>query len=149
MAIVRWDPFRELNYLSRTMDRLFDDRFWRPLRAADMGQDTLVGVPVDVYEEADRYVVEASLPGLKSEDLDVSVQGGTVTIAGELPEVAQEGRSYLLRERLGGRFTRTITLPVEIDADKVEARFADGVLHLSLAKAAQFQPKKIAIQAGS
>lgn len=148
MALMRWDPFREMTELTRAMDRLFDNTFVGPFRWSNWTQEAIIGVPVDVYEEADKYVLEASLPGLKAKDVDVSVQGSTVTISGQLPPVQQEGRNYLLRERLGGRFTRTITLPVEIDADKVEARFHDGVLHLSLTKAAQFQPKKIAIKAG-
>lgn len=144
MAITRWEPFREVATLRNAMDRLFDDRFFQPLRSFE---GLNFGVPMDVYEEADKYVVEATLPGLRAEDVDISLQGTTLTISGEIPYVETDNRNYLLRERMGGRFSRSITLPVEVQSDSVEAVFHDGVLHLTLPKSPAHQPKKIAVRA--
>ena len=145
MALTRWQPFQELINLSNAMDRLFDDRFLRPLRIAE---GMAMAVPMDVYEANDKYVVEAALPGANAEDVDISIQGNTVTISGNLPVVEDEGRTYLLRERVGGKFTRTLTLPVEADVNKVEATFRDGVLHVELPKAPAYQTKTSAIKSG-
>ena len=146
MALTRWEPMRDIASLRDVMDRLFDERLFRPYRWSD---GLNLGIALDVYEEADKYVVEAVLPGLKAEDVDVSVQGNTLTISGELPAFGGEGRNYLLRERASGKFTRTLTLPVEIEADKVEAAFHDGILDLTLPKAPQYKPKKNVIKAGN
>ena len=144
MAITRWEPFREVATLRNAMDRLFYERFFQPLRSFE---GLNFGVPMDVYEEADKYVVEATLPGLRAEDVDISLQGTTLTISGEIPYVEPENRNYLLRERMGGRFSRSITLPVEVQSDSVEAIFHDGVLHLTLPKSPAYQPKKITVRA--
>ena len=142
--MTRWDPFRDMVGWANAMDRLFADRAFRPVRWTE---EVSLWVPLDVYEDGDKYVVEAVLPGLKPEDVNVSVQGNTLTVSGELTQEAN--RNYLLRERSNGKFARTLALPVEVDADKVEATFADGVLHLSLPKAPAYQARKIAIKAGS
>ena len=145
MALTRWQPFQEMAALRNAMDRLFEESFGRPLRLAET-----VGVflPLDLYEEADKYVVEVSLPGVRPEDVEISLRGNALTISGKLPAGEEaKGRTYLLRERASGEFTRTITLPVEVDSDKVEAVSENGVLRLSLPKAPSYQPKRIAIKA--
>ncbi len=147
MELTRWDPFREVADLTRVMDRLFEDRPFPTFRWSEWTCTPIVGLPLDVYEEPDKYVVEASLPGVKPEDVEVSVQNNTLTIAGTFNQGAPNGRRYLLRERSRGKFARALTLPAEIEADKVEARFADGVLHLTLPKAPQYQARKIAVKA--
>lgn len=143
MAVVRWEPFQELNTLRNLMDRLFDDRFYRPFR---WSEEALLSVPLDVYEEDDKYVVEVALPGVRPAEVELSVHGNTLTIGGTLGAGEEEKRNYLLRERAHGKFSRTLTLPAELDADKVEARAADGVLRIALPKAAKYQPRKIAIK---
>ncbi len=105
---------------------------------------------MDVYEEGNNYVVDATLPGVKPEDVDISLQGSTLTIRGSVANPRQkEGRNYLLREISSGEFTRTITLPAELDANNVDATFSHGVLHLTLPKAPAYQSKRIQIKSGS
>ena len=152
MSISRWQPFGEMQALRSLMDRMFEDSFTRPVRSFDV-LSGMGGLPIDVYEEADRYVLEAALPGVRPEDVDVQVQGNTVTIAGRIQPRGREqsqgqpdDRSYLVHERAGGQFGRTVTLPLEVDAEKCEARFEHGVLFLTLPKTAAHQPKRIQIQ---
>jgi HSP20 family protein len=140
--LTRYDPFADLVPLKSAMDRLFQDSFVRP-----SGWTGTAGVPVDVEETGDAYVVSTSLPGWKPEDVNVTVQENTVTIAGEWqaqPE-ADEGKIYHLRERQMASFRRSISFGMPIDADKVEARFEHGVLTLTLPKAEGARPKTIKI----
>lgn len=97
---------------------------------------------VNLIEQDDAYQLYALVPGLKAEDLNIEVLGDLVSVQGEYP--AAEGR-YLLNEIPGGSFQRTLRLPVEIQADKVEAKITDGVLSLTLPKAESAKPKKISI----
>lgn len=153
MGITRWQPFGEMQAFRNMMDRLFEDSFSRPWRTFDIS--TMGSMPLDVYEEADKYVVEAALPGVRSQDVDVQVQGNTVTISGHIGDnqqqnqpqgQGQQNRNYLMRERIGGQFSRSVTLPLEIDTDKCEASFEHGVLRLTLPKTPTHQPKHIQIQ---
>jgi HSP20 family protein len=151
MSITRWQPFGEMQAMRNFMDRMFDDSFARPFRVLESLPGT-GGLPIDVYEEAGKYVVEATLPGVRPEDVDVQVQGNTVTIGGRIQQPGQgqqPERSYLVRERMGGQFSRSLTLPVEIDTEKCEARFEHGILYLTLPKTAAHQPKRIQIQGSS
>ena len=146
-AITRWNPNRELASLRDVVDRLFDDSFFRPFRLLDGWTSFGSGPSMDIYEEGDNYVLDAALPGVKPEDVEISLQGNTLTVKGKMPEEqAQEGRNYLVREIVGGEFVRTVTLPVEVDADKVNATFEHGMLHLVLPKAPAYQAKRIQIK---
>ncbi len=100
-----------------------------------------------MWEYGDHLYAEAELPGLKSEDLDVSVVGGDLTIRGHRGSEPQEGTSYHRRERGTGEFTRVLRLPIEVDADKVEATLTNGVLLVKLPKAESAKPKKIKVAA--
>ena len=142
-ALARWDPLREMTSLRQAMDRLLEESFVQPSRIFG---GMLPGIAVDVYEAADKYVVEAALPGTKPEDVSVSVQGNTLTISGRIPLSEDKDRNYLLRERAGGEFTRTFTLPAEIETDSAQASFSDGILTLTLPKAAAYQAKRIPIR---
>ena len=103
---------------------------------------------VDVFEKEDRFVVKAELPGMKEEDIDVSVIGDTLSIRGEKKtETEVKEKDYYRSERSYGSFYRSIRLPSGVDADKVEASFEDGVLEVTLAKSARAKPKKIAVSA--
>jgi HSP20 family protein len=138
----RYDPFADLVPLRSAMDRLFQDSFVRPF-----GSVATAGIPVDVEETGDAYVVTASLPGWKPEDVNVTVQKGTVTIAGEWkaePE-ADKGKTYHLRERQMASFRRSISFGMPIDADKVQASYDNGVLTLTLPKAESAKPRTIKI----
>jgi len=101
--------------------------------------------PVDVKANDDGYQINALIPGVKAEDLNIQVVNETVSIQGEFKPVREEGANYLLAERPEGRFTRTLTLPEPLDAAKAEADVHDGVLTLWVPKAEQARPKSIKV----
>lgn len=102
---------------------------------------------LNVWSDDDAIHVEAEVPGLRLEQLDVSVAGDQLTLSGERPEVHEQGVTRHRRERGVGRFSRSLTLPYEVEAGQVEARLADGVLSIDLPKAQAIRPRKIGIQA--
>ncbi len=143
MTIMRRpSPFGELMSLRQAMDRLFDDDF-RPLRWSGFEGPAM---PLDVTTNADALVIEAALPGIKPEDVDITVENGTLTITGKTAEErrAEEG-SYLVQEIRRGTFSRSVTLPNGLEADKAEATFEHGVLRLRIPKAEQVKPRQIRI----
>ena len=145
MTLVRRpSPFGELMTLRQAMDRLFDDDF-RPSRFMSGGFDG-PALPLDVTTDADRLTIEAALPGIKPEDVDITVENGTVTISGKTTEErkAEEG-SYVLQEIRRGSFSRTVSLPTGLEADKATATFENGILRLEIPKAEQVKPRTIKI----
>lgn len=103
---------------------------------------------IEVFDKEDKYVVKAELPGMKEEDIDVSVVGDTLTIKGERKaETEVKEEDYYCCERSYGSFFRSIALPPNVDTKKIEASFEDGVLEVSLPKAPEVKPKKIAVSA--
>ena len=142
MAVTRWDPFADMLPLRDAMSRLFEESYIRP-----DGFGIAPAVELDVYAEGEGYVIEAALPGLAPESIEVTVLGNQVTLRGDYP-AAPEGRQYLFRERAGGRFERTVTLGSDLDADKVQARYEHGVLRLTVPKAESARPKRVAIANG-
>jgi HSP20 family protein len=150
--MVPWDPFTEFTPLRQMMDRLMEDAWVRPWGTASQGtQDGFGRFAFDMYETGDDYVVTATLPGLRPEDLEISVQGNTLTISGEVKSDDAEGqqRTYHTRERRFGRFSRQVTLPAGINADKVQANLEHGVLTLHIPKAEEMKPRRIQVTAGS
>jgi HSP20 family protein len=140
--LTRWDPFQEMLNLRRTVDRLFDnanaDHDWQQMQW---------GLAVDVVENKDDFIVKASIPGINPDDLDVSYVDDTLTIKGEIKsdnEIKED--QYHLRERRYGTFARSVTLPVKIKGDAIEASYQNGVLTLRLPKAEEVKPKRIAIK---
>jgi HSP20 family protein len=127
--------------LRDAMDRLFEQSFVRP-----NGGWRGSSVPMDVYADGDNFAIEVALPGLNPDSVNVSVLGNQVTISGDWP-AAPEGRHYLLRERSGGRFERTVYLPTDLDADKAEAHYEHGVLRLTIPQHETARPKRIALSA--
>jgi len=146
--IVRWEPLREALSLRDAMDRLFTESFDRPFGGWDgEALSRLHAVPVDVVENADEIVVKASIPGLRAEDIDISVVGDHLTIKGATKsESATKEGEYLRRERRYGSFGRALTLPTAVVADKAKAEFENGVLTLTLPKVEEVKPKTIAIR---
>jgi HSP20 family protein len=144
-SIVRWYPFAELDQARHAMDRIFSD--FRPFRTeagSEMGH-----IPMDVSETDDTFEVQAALPGVKPDDVEIQVHGDTVTIKGELKEESEEtDRNWLRRERRYGVFARSFTLATAIDADKAVAEFENGVLKLRLPKSEAARPKTIKVGAG-
>jgi HSP20 family protein len=137
-----WD---ELSSARREMDRVFDRFFHQPA-----SQGLAVWAPaVDVRETNDELHVSAELPGLSPEDVKVTVESGVLTISGEKKQEVQEGKEegdYYLLERRYGRFERSFTLPRSVAADKVKARFENGILTVSLPKAEEAKPRKVQIE---
>ena len=145
MTLTRWEPFRELMTLREAMDRLFEEAFTAPFRLSD-GWGVLP--LVDMYQTEEAVVVKATMPGVKPEDLHVTVTGDVLTIKGEVKEEEEvKEATYHLRERRFGTFTRTIQLPVPVIADKAQAEFENGILTLTLPKAEEVRPKAITVKA--
>jgi HSP20 family protein len=135
-------PFGDLLSLRQAMDRLFEESFVP--RSWSWGDNALV--PLDVYTSADEVVVEASLPGIKPEDVDITVEGDTLTLTGETQSSRnEEDGSTVFREIRRGRFTRTLTLPSGLEPDKAKATFEDGILTVRIPKAEQVKPRQIKI----
>jgi HSP20 family protein len=146
MTIVRRpSPFGELWSLRSAMDRLFEDSFVRPRSVAGF-LDGGTGLPLDVTATPDEIRVEASLPGFKPEDVEITVEDGTLTITGQSKDERNEGAgNYLLQEIRRGSFTRSVALPAGLEADKASATFENGVLTLRIPKAEQVKPRQIRI----
>ena len=139
--ITRFDPFSDV------VDDLLKGFFVRPM-VYEGGQGALPRVKVDVTESNGGYVVQAEMPGVKKEDIHVSIDGALVTLAGEVrgEKDVKEGERVIHTERMFGKVERSFTLPVEIDDAKAEAKFADGVLELKLPKKAAAARKSVTIQ---
>jgi HSP20 family protein len=146
--LVRWDPFRDMVSLRDAMNRLFEESFVAPLGTQVFRREGAEAPAMDVYETDNELVVESSLPGIKPEEVDISVTGNTLTIKAETKkeEEKDEKGKYYCRERRYGLFQRSVSLPVEVDANKAEAVFDNGVLKLTLPKTEAQKPRKIAIK---
>lgn len=146
MTIVRRpSPFGELLSLRSAMDRLFEDSFIRPRHWAAIF-DSGPGLPLDVTATADEIRVEASLPGYKPEEVEITVEDGMLKITGQTKEERTEGEgSYLLQEIRRGSFSRSVALPAGLEPDKASATFENGVLTLRIPKAEQIKPRQIRI----
>lgn len=134
--------WREMDRLQREMNRLFDNAY------TNTGNRVASGYPAfNVWTNEDGAVVTAELPGLKPEDIDISVINETLTLSGHrTPEEFGEGIKYHRRERNQGRFTRTIQLPFSVETNNIEAIFDKGILHISLPRAEAEKPKRIAVK---
>lgn len=140
----RWDPFRELVSLRDDMDRLFYTFFGRPLSEEAEG----IWAPViDLEEDNGNFIVKAEVPGLRKEDIKIAVRGNLLTVSGERKQESEsKGKTFHRVERAYGKFTRTITLPNEVEADKVKAAYKDGLLQITLPKPEAMKPKEIEIE---
>ena len=143
MAIQRWEPLREMVSLRDAMNSLLQESFVRPVGLIGNGAEFL---PLDIAETEDEFIVKASLPGVRPEDVHITARGDTLTIRGEMKaEEEKKGEHYHLRELRQGHFQRTVTLSTPISADKAQAQFENGVLTLKLPKAEEAKPKEIKI----
>ncbi|MBN2559775.1 MAG: Hsp20/alpha crystallin family protein [Phycisphaerae bacterium] len=137
-----------LNGLREEVDRLFTDFFQDVPMAGRLGLRSGSSFPaINAWDDAQNLYVEAELPGLKLEDIEVLVVGDEVTIKGERKDAHQEGALYHRRERGVGGFSRTLRLPSDVDADRVEASLLDGVLLVTLPKAEAAKPRKVQVKA--
>jgi HSP20 family protein len=146
MTLVRRpSPFGELVTLRHAMDRLFEDSFVRP-RAWGRGWLDTGTLALDISSTTDALVVEAALPGVKADDVEITVEGGRLTISGQYRDERSEGEGdYLVQEMRHGSFSRAVTLPDGLEPDRATATFEHGVLTLRIPRAEQVKPRQIRI----
>jgi HSP20 family protein len=148
MANIRvYNPFREMVAMQSALDKLFDQT-WENWPEGRVNGNSLA---VDVDETNDNFVVTADLPGIKSENIEITVHDDLLTITAEMPEqtIEHEQGKALVRERRYGRFSRSLRLPHSINAEGVEADFHDGTLKLTLPKAENAKVKTIPVRTGN
>lgn len=147
-SLTRWNPMRELANVQSMMDRLFED--WRPY-SEELGRATGNLLAMDVDEDDQQYTVTTELPGVQSENIKVRQDGDYLLIEGEIPEqtVEREGKRSLIKERHYGRFSRRVRLPQNVDFEKAEATYDNGVLTLTLPKAKEVITRSIPVKVGS
>ncbi len=145
--INRWDPFGEMMTLREAMNSLFEDSYVSPSTA----RGGTLGMPLDVAETKEGFVVEASLPGVKPENLDITLQDNVLTISGETRQEQRSGEkaNYHRIERRYGRFARSVGLPSQVQPDKVQATLNNGILRLEIPKAESVKPRKITVNMGA
>jgi HSP20 family protein len=141
--ITRWDPFREAVTLREAMDRLFEDSYVPARRQAEQ-REQVWRLPLDAYITAEEIVIVANMPGVKPENVEITIEGDTLTIKGERPAPI-ENVDYVLQERTYGKFQRTLNINIPVDANKAEAKFEDGLLTLIVPKAEAVKPKTIQV----
>ncbi len=149
MAIIRFtdqpfftNPWAEFERLRQGLDQLSRNL----LSTTETGGRATVFPPLNIYENDENLIIKAELPGMQAEDLDISVEGDTLTIQGKRQRQEEEKASYHRREIASGSFSRAITLPTKVDMDKIQASLNEGILTVTLAKAAEAKPRKIAVQ---
>jgi len=134
-----FDPWKEIERIHERMNRLLSAFTW------DIGGEY---PPVNVYVNSDHALVTTEVPGLEAGDIEISISGKNLTIRGDRKaDELKEGESYHRHERWSGRFSRTIELPFNVEADKVGAKFSKGILSITLPRAEAERPKKIEIRA--
>ena len=146
--LVRLEPAREMLSLREAMDRLFEESFLRP-GSFGVSDSASAVLPLDMYETENDIVVKAAIPGVKPEDIEVTVTGDLLSIKGEFQsetEQKDEKRNYHRQERRYGSFCRQLTLPAGVNADACAADFENGVLTLKMPKIEEAKVKKVQIQ---
>ena len=151
MSIAKWSPMKELEDMRRDMERLFEDVFEPARRRRDWwpkSPEVGVMVPnIDMYDRKTEIVVKAELPGVERDKIDLTITRNAITIKGEIrteEEIKEE--DYYSREISYGNFTRSVTLPAEVESEKAKASFKDGILEIVLPKKEEAQPKEIKVE---
>jgi len=146
MALIRWEPTRELDSLQTEMNRLFAS-FVEPGQPASGARRWVP--PMDLIEQPEHYLLTADLPGLSQEEIAIEFDGDVLSISGERTERHERKDGGFIRlERPAGTFRRTLTLPDGVDPDTVEATYADGVLEVKIPKPEQRKPRRVEIAVG-
>lgn len=152
MPLDKWNPLKELDSMRREMDRIWEDLFpqrraeapWkRPVAAPDQATATPA---IDILDRAAEIVVRAEMPGVKKDDIEISLQDGTLTIKGEIKEEGQKEGNYSYSERNYRYFARSLTIPFKIRQDGIKATLKDGVLSIELPKVLEEQTRKITVE---
>lgn len=142
--LIRWEPMREMMTLREAMDRLFDDAFTRPI---NNGNNNWGAPAIDLYQTNEDVVVRAALPGLKIEDVQISITGDVLTLKGEFKQDNEvKEATYHIKEQRYGSFERSVMLPIDVQSEKARAEFENGVLTVTLPKAEQVKPRTITVK---
>jgi HSP20 family protein len=145
MALVKWNPFRSLTALDSDSRNLFDEVFGDFFSVPMMSDGNWLP-RMDMRDTKDNIELSAELPGMKKEDIKITYENGLLTISGERKREEKDGdHNYYCIERRFGSFSRSVKLPIEVQADKIKANYNDGILHLTLPKAEARKPHEIPI----
>ena len=146
MSMIHWEPFRELMSLRQAMDRLLEESFLRPSRVLGLLGDE-AQPPIDMFQSPSEVVVKATLPGVKPDDVEITITGDTLTIKGATKATEEVKRDdYLYHEHRYGAFSRSVTLPSALQSEKAEATFENGILTLTIPRAEEMKPKTIKVK---
>jgi len=145
MAIIRWDPFRDIVTLREKMNRLFEDAVTARGEEKEMISSTWTP-SVDIYETENEIVLTAEVPGIDEKDIDIKIENNTLSLQGERKfEKETKEENYHRIERSYGSFFRSFTIPHNVDQDKIEAEHESGVLRILMPKKPETKPKKIKV----
>jgi len=142
--VAYWQPMRDMVTLRQAMNRLFEDSMVRP-EWGEAAHEQVTRLPLDAYSTEEEIVIMASLPGVKPEDVEITIEGDTLSIKGAIPE-PPENVDYILREQRFGPFSRMLTFNIPVKAVEAEASFRDGLLTLSVPKADEIRPRTIEVK---
>ncbi len=143
MVMQRWDPFRDLRQMDDTMNRL-----WRGFGGVQSGTEDW-NISLDVVQRPDEIVVKASIPGVKADGIDLSIEDDVLSLhADRKPDFEDDKSVYLIQERPTGSFYRALRLPESVDANKIQSTYENGVLTITLPKAEEKKKKQLKIQIG-
>ena len=144
MAMIRWEPFKDLMTLREAMDRLFEESYVRPGSRWAPTEEGYCQLAIDAYTTDEELVITAVVPGMSAEDVEVTMEGDTLTIKGEI-RGPLDNVDYIIQERPCGKFQRTLHLNIPVQADKAEASFDKGVLTLVIPKQEKIKPHTIRV----
>lgn len=145
MAIIRWDPFRDLITLREKMNRLFEDAFTSRTEEKDLISSSWTPA-VDIFETENELILTAEVPGIEDKDIEIKIEDNTLSLKGERKfEKETKEENYHRIERAYGSFYRSFTLPNYIDQDKIRAEHQNGVLKITMPKKAELKPRKVKV----
>lgn len=145
--LIKWSNLPSISSLQSEMNRMFD-RFFGGWDLSEYGSATGAWMPpIDLSETADKIIIKAEIPGIDPKEIDISIQGDTLTIKGEKKEEKEEkGKNYYRMERRYGSFSRSIDLPASVDTNKVSAEYKNGILEINLQKKEEVKPTQITVK---
>lgn len=153
MAIDKWSPFKEIDRMSKDMDRLWDQvfptsrRFFRELPVKALMERDTAPPAIDIVERPEAVLIRAEMPGVDKEDIDLSLQDNVLTISGKIEENKEEKKEdFYYSERRYKSYSRTVELPCNVDSAKIKAALKNGILTVTLPKAEEVKAKKITVE---
>lgn len=146
--LTRWDPFQDMLSLREAMNQLLEESFVRSPTGERMAQGFIPAL--DLSETPEAFIIEATVPGVKADDLNITVENNILTISGEVHEEQErKDRNYHRVERRFGSFQRSVSLPNTVKADQISAKLEQGILHLEVPKAEEVKPRRITVNVGN